>query len=76
MEIGMLWFDNDKGRDLSAKVARAAEHYERKFGRWPDLCFVHPSQLPGGSAEFKAGGVAVKASQTVLPYHFWLGSAE
>ena len=42
MDIGMLWFDNDKNCDLDAKVERAATYYHKKYGQSPNLCFVHP----------------------------------
>ena len=76
MEIGLLWFDNDKKRDLPTKVQRAAEHYEHKFGYLPDICFVHPSQLPENGSAIKTGAIVVKPSHTVLCHHFWLGQDE
>ena len=45
MNIGMLWFDNDKKTDLSDKIKRAASYYKEKYGQNPNLCFVHPSML-------------------------------
>ena len=45
MNVGMLWFDNDPGTALAAKVARAADYYSKKYGLVPDLCLVHPSML-------------------------------
>lgn len=71
MKVGLLWFDNDERRDLATKVARAAEHYRQKYGRAPELCFVHPSLLAGASA--RSNGLQIRASKTVLPHHFWLG---
>ncbi len=76
MDIGLLWFDNDKKRDLPTKVQRAAEHYQNKFGYLPDVCFVHPSQLPENGNDVKSGLIMVKPSHTVLRHHFWLGQAE
>lgn len=46
MNIGMLWFDNDPKADLPAKIERAANYYQNKYGKRPTLCFVHPSHLP------------------------------
>ena len=45
MDVGMLWFDNDRRKDLSSKVTRAANYYREKYGRAPNVCFVHPSML-------------------------------
>ncbi len=85
----MLWFDNDPARDLEAKVSRAAQHYERKYGRAPNLCIVNPTTAseretkasgpsPRVSRDLKlpACGVTVQTSKTVLPNHFWIGVRE
>ncbi len=76
MNIGMLWFDNDKTTDLVRKVKRAAVYYQKKYGTTPNLCFVHPSMLPASDAEekkMKAGKVEVRSTASVLPNHFWIG---
>ena len=73
MEIGLLWFDDDKKRDLPAKVIRAANHYKQRFGRKPELCFVNPSMLGDDEEKIKPGGVILQSSSTVLMNHFWLG---
>jgi hypothetical protein len=77
MDVGMLWFDNDKERDLNAKVMRAADYYRKKYGNIPDLCYVHPNMLPvsQGSENKKvmAGSIEVRSAMTVLPHHFWIG---
>ena len=46
MNIGMLWFDNDKNETINEKIKRAANYYKKKYGKSPTLCFVHPSMLP------------------------------
>ncbi len=83
MDIGMLWFDNDKGADLNIKVARAAEYYQKKYGQMPNLCFVNPCMVaPNGNGNggksnghpLKTGdGVEIRESVTLLPNHFWIG---
>ncbi len=83
MNIGMLWFDNDSQTDLAAKVERAAVYYQKKYGKRPNLCFVHPSMAPpepvNGSSESKetstarAGSVEVRTTRAVLPNHLWIG---
>jgi hypothetical protein len=76
MKIGLLWFDNDKGRDLTAKVSRAAAHYQSKYGQAPQLCYVNPAALDGSNDSLRVAGVTVMPSRTVLPHHFWLGVKE
>ena len=87
MDIGMLWFDNDKQDDLRVKIERAAAYYRNKYGKTPNLCFVHPCMippLPGESPstvvseaaekpQIKSQGVEIRTSNTMLPNHFWIG---
>ncbi|OGO31077.1 MAG: hypothetical protein A2136_07330 [Chloroflexi bacterium RBG_16_54_11] len=71
MNIGMLWFDNDNKSDLATKIQRAAHYYQSKYGKAPDLCFVHPRTL--GESTWKGNGIEVRTTRSVLPNHFWLG---
>ena len=84
MNIGMLWFDNDQKIDLKQRVERAADYYARKYGKKPNLCFVHPSMLPLASTNvdpenppanesYQAGQIEVRPSASLLPNHFWIG---
>ncbi len=70
MTIGMLWFDNDPKASLNDKIARAVEHYQKKYGQRPNLCYVHPSMLP---EESRGGPVEVKTNRFVQPNHLWIG---
>lgn len=72
MRVGLLWYDDDPGRDLAEKVARAAQQYRRKFGVAADTCLVHPSAFKGTGVR-KLAGVAIAAKANVLPHHFWIG---
>ncbi len=71
MSIGMLWFDDNTQREISEKIKRAADHYRTKYGVNPDTCYVHPLTL----FAMKSGvpGIEVKATNGMLPNHFWLG---
>lgn len=85
MNIGMLWFDNDSKSDLRTKIERAAHYYQVKYGKQPNLCFVHPSMAPSNQEEerseatadqervIKAGNVEVRTTRSVLPNHLWIG---
>ena len=72
MDIGMLWYDDDKQRDLAQKVERAAAYYAKKYGAAPTECWVNASLLAGGQ-EIRVGAVRVQASTIVLRDHLWLG---
>lgn len=73
MNIGMLWFDNDSKVDLAARIQRAAFYYRNKYGRTPNLCFVHPSMLSATPVNTNGSGIEVRTTRSVLPNHFWLG---
>lgn len=88
MNIGMLWFDNDRKAELSAKVERAVSYYRNKYGISPTLCFVHPTMLPNTGTPkpvgevkieekeekiFRAAGVEIRSNRSVLPNHLWIG---
>lgn len=70
MKIGMLWLDDDKLRSFDEKVRQAAEYYEAKYGRAPNLCFVNSNSL---EQRYKVGHVEVLPSANILPHHFWVG---
>lgn len=92
MNEGLLWYDDDSGRDLAEKVKRAARRYRQKFGASPNVCYVHPStlasassaepannastKLSAGGKARKVGGVRVAPLPSVLRHHFWLGQEE
>jgi hypothetical protein len=72
MDIGMLWYDDDKKAKLDEKVARAVEYYRTKYGVQPTECYVHPGMLGDGQPSI-AAGVRLRGSGTVIKNHFWLG---
>jgi hypothetical protein len=78
MSIGMLWFDNDPKTDLPLKIRRAAAFYQDKYGKAPNLCFVHPCMIPTPKAdnqdEYDCEGIQVRANRSILPNHIWIGS--
>ena len=74
MRVGMLWFDDNTQRDLVAKIGRAVRHYEAKYGTCPTICYVHPSMLLKRSAA--SVGLEIRASNMILPNHFWLGTGD
>lgn len=71
MEIGMLWFDDNQKSDLSARVQRAANYYQHKFGVAANVCFVHPSMLVGKTND--SGKIEIKPDRQVRPDNFYIG---
>ena len=74
MERGLLWFDDDPKIDLNEKVRQAADHYRKKFGRIPDLCFVNPSAL--NNELITDQKIAIRPYRSILPGHLWIGISE
>jgi len=70
MHTGMLWFD-DSSVNLSMKIQKAVEYYQKKYGRLPDLCLVHPNMLK--DTKLEEGKITVRAYRPVLPGHIWVG---
>ena len=70
MNVGMLWLDDDKKSSLAEKVHRAADYYQEKYGRFPELCLVNAQML---AVEQQIGKIKVQPARTVLRDHFWLG---
>ena len=70
MDWGLLWYDDTAGRSLDDKIARAAAHFERKYGQSPTLCFVHSSAKNGAD---QVGGVQIETLKTIGPNCFWIG---
>ena len=73
MDIGMLWFDAAPDRPLGAKVERAAKYYREKYGRRPNICYVHHDCL--SPTVILEQPIKVLGIHDILPYHFWLGVA-
>lgn len=71
LDWGLLWLD-DSDKSLHEKVKGATTHYRVKHGRYPNLCYVHPSALDRGICD-RVGDVVIVARKSVLPHHFWIG---
>jgi hypothetical protein len=68
MKQGVLWFD-DSRVDFCEKIDQAVDYVQKKYGRMPRLCFVHPSMLQNNIN--LANGLKIRPSSTVMPNHFW-----
>ncbi len=75
MNVGMLWFDNDVAKELAERIERAADFYLNKYGREPNVCFLHP-ETGNGDFPREIGGLTIRTSESVLANHFWLGVEE
>lgn len=72
MKVGMLWYDGDPKRGMEEKVELAAAYYREKYGRRPNLCFIHP-KTAGDSGLSSTDTIEVRTNASVLQDHFWVG---
>lgn len=75
MNEGMLWYDGDKQRTLEDKVRRAAEYYQEKYGKQPNICMINANIDVDGASK-ALGTIEIVSAKNVLPNHFWVGIAE
>lgn len=76
MQIGMLWFNNDPKVSVQDRADGGGDYYNKKYGKYPNLCVVHPSMLPEFDKDQKHytnAGMELRVSRSVLPNHFWIG---
>lgn len=66
---GMLWQDGSSA-PLTDKIKKAAEYYKTKYGRAPNLCYVHPDTAPDGT---QVDGITLRADRAVAKNCLWLG---
>lgn len=71
MIVGIFLYD-DSERSNADKVNEAARRYVAQFGRWPNVCYVHESDVPTGETQGETQ-IAVVVTDTLLPNHFWVG---
>ncbi len=72
MQTGMLWFDNSQTA-LTVKIQKAVDYYQKKYGRTPDLCLVHPSMMEKNQRQLEIDHLTVRPYRPVLPGHIWIG---
>jgi hypothetical protein len=75
MKTAMLWLDTSQTA-LSVKIQKAVEYYQKKYGRTPDLCLVHPSMLEAQEKDqrmVEVNKLTVRSYRPVLPGHIWIG---
>lgn len=73
MNIGMFW--RCTLQELPANIQAAAEYYERKYGKKPNLCLLNVSVLSHEKTpEIK--GLTIRTSRFVLPKYLWIGVEE
>ena len=73
MNIGMMWFDNNPMKGLADKINAASDYYNMKYGRRPNVCFLHPSAMPTDPENYL---IRLQPFKSMLPGHLWIGVEE
>ena len=81
MQTGLLWFDNDPGREVARKIEDAARRYKEKFGVAPNICYVNQAALDASELNLAQQGdqadvLRVVPVPNILLHHFWVGVEE
>lgn len=64
---GLMVYDNSD-KPFGEKVEAAAKAYEKKYGCYPEVCFVNPSEFENVDAD-----VEIEELATIPSGHFWVG---
>ncbi len=70
MDIGLLWYDDDKKKTLEVKINEASVRYHARFGVLPNVCHVHGN---GDEARKQVGKIAIVPNPAIRPNYYWLG---
>lgn len=73
MKPGLLWFDDNTERSVIEKIVRGAEHYEKKFGEYPNIVYINPLQRVRNGGPIEVDRITVRETNMVLTHHFWYG---
>jgi len=74
LHIGLMWFDDTPKRSLSEKIRRAANQYESRHGRPPNICYLNDLSLT--APVMIEQPIRVVGVKDILPFHFWVGEAD
>ncbi len=66
----LAWFDADRKKTTTQKIAEAHQRYVAKFGRQPLVCLVHPEDMVEGEA------IEIRPLNYIGRNCFWIGADE
>lgn len=78
MQLGLLWFDSDPAKGITAKATDAARRYQERFGVSPNTCYVNRAALVSGELvvtlpSSKDAVLRLLPAANIQPNHFWVG---
>jgi hypothetical protein len=68
MDFYLVWFDDDRKKDTSAKLQEAMDAYERRFKKHPNVILVSEQDR-----DEKATGVQLRPLSYIRPSNFYVG---
>lgn len=72
MKKGMLW-QVEEGLPLEDEINRAAEYFQKKYGKKADTVEMHPSMMDELPAKYKSG-LVMRSSAAIQPGTLWIGA--
>lgn len=77
MNIGMLWYivDTDKKDSLEDNIRKAAKYYFNKYEKLPNTVYINPNMVTLDTQNM-LDGMEIRTTNSVLPYHMWMGIDE
>jgi hypothetical protein len=69
----LVWYDDNPTKSIGDKIGNAASRYRKKFGQVPNICQVHPADLPSGRS---VRTMPIVARIAALRHHIWVGAVE
>jgi|SRR5919205_297691 hypothetical protein len=82
MRSGLLWYDGSLKKTVEQKITEAAEYFQKKYGRLPELCIVHPDFVkalerlpivPPDHVIVLGKEIVVRSWKSIPTGHYWLG---
>ena len=76
MQTGLLWYDSDPNRGLTAKIEDAARRYREKFGQTADTCYISNRAVTNAGMQQALSGPAVRVIPSKTIGRITSGSGE
>ncbi|HEX2910424.1 MAG TPA: hypothetical protein VH186_06415 [Chloroflexia bacterium] len=69
-----VWYDDNPGKTVGAKIDEAILRFKERYGRTPDICMLNETIQPADYVTtLAARGVRVMAARNVPRDYFWVG---
>ena len=80
MKVGLLWDYGIKGKkdeyDLKTIIMEASEYHNKKYGFYPDTCYINPKLNEVDDIETEIYKVKVLKDKNIPLTNLWIGCEE